>query len=533
MRFPVSVLLARCSCLLTILCGPVFGQLLPSTFRFEGMAAGTSSNRPLSNSAVEFLVRGDTVWVAGGKGIDRTTDGGGTWMHFGNGAPFDLEDVAALAGSGPIIWASLAGSEEIDANTTLPKGLGLAVTSDNGATWKRIDQPMEKEGDSTFEVRYGGNVLKALAITTPINNLTYDIAATASAVWIASFAGGLRRSTDGGTTFQPVVLPPDNRDSIAMTDTLDFELSPVDRPDRWNLAGTRLGMRGNLNHRVFSILALSDSVLFVGTAGGINLTTNGGSSWRKFSYSNQQRPISGNFVVALGRNFISGREYIWASTINALELQEYRAISYSSDRGSSWSTALRGEFTNNIGFKDSIVYAATDDGVFRTDDAGKTWLHVRTFVDAKTRNRSTDARCYDAAAQGDVIWVANADGIMKTTDSPTEPFGREWNLFRAAQPLASASDVYVYPNPFSPDDEVARIHYRTAGSGTVTITIYDFAMLPVRTLLRNAGRPPDTEMDEIWDGKDDANRQVANGIYYVQVKLGDNDPAWAKIIALQ
>jgi photosystem II stability/assembly factor-like uncharacterized protein len=372
--------------------------------------------------------------VAGGKGIDYTVDGGASWTHFGADAPFDYEDIAALEAYGSTFWASLAGSEDSDQGA-LPKGLGLVRSTDNGKTWQHFPQPKEAEDMSVYDIPYGSNTIPALAVTTEINNITYDLAVTSRAVFTASFAGGLRRSTDGGATFSPVVLPPDFLDAISPNDTLDFELSPVSRPD--------LGLRESLNHRVFSVHAMSDDSILVGTAGGVNLSTDGGVSWRKFSFNNQLQPISGNFVVALGDNMIDGTRYIWASTINALNPIEFRAVSYSTNMGESWQTTLRGEFTHNFAFDGRVVYAPTNSGIFRSDDGGKSWIGFSRFVDARSRQVSAEERCFAAAAVGDAVWVANSDGLMKTTDNDTQFFGTEWTILRAAQPLASVEEVYA------------------------------------------------------------------------------------------
>ena len=512
-----------CGALLLLCC--VFAanaQQRPGAFSMQRTVSGPD-DRPLSNSAVDFLVRGDTLWVAGGKGIDYTADGGASWTHFGADAPFDYEDIAALEAYGSTFWASLAGSEDSDQGA-LPKGLGLVRSTDNGRTWTHFEQPMESQDMSVYEITYGANTIRALAVTTAINNITYDIAVTGRAVFTASFAGGLRKSTDGGATFTPVLLPPDFLDSISPDDTLDFELSPVSRPD--------LDLRESLNHRVFSVHAISDDSILVGTAGGVNLSTDGGVSWRKFSFNNQVQPISGNFVVALGDNMIDGAHYIWASTINALNPIEFRAVSYSTDMGESWSTTLRGEFTHNFGFDGGVVYAPTNSGVYRSDDGGKSWIGFSHFVDSRSRQIASEERCFAVAAVGDEIWVANGDGLMKTTDSENSFFGTEWTILRAAQALESAEEVYAYPNPFAPDDEVCRVHFR-AESGSVSIRIYDFAMMPVRTLLRNAMRTPGMEHDEIWDGKNDSGSRVANGVYYIEVDNGTGDPHWTKVIVLQ
>ena len=507
----------------TLLHVPAPAQGLPQSFDLAKTAIG-AADRPLSNSAVDLLVRGDTLWVAGGKGIDFTADRGVSWTHLGDTAPFDLEDIAALEAHGGTIWASLAGSEDSDQGA-LPKGLGLAVSTDFGRSWTKVPQPMEASDMSTYDIPYGANTIKALAVTTDINNITYDIAVTSRAVFIASFAGMLRKSTDGGATFTPVVLPPDQIDRIAPTDALDFSLSPVNRPD--------LGLQESYNHRVFSVHAMNDDTLWVGTAGGINLSTDGGVSWRKFTFNNQADPISGNFVVAIGHNVIGGVTHVWAATINALNPVEYRAVSVTTDMGETWRTCLRGEFTHNFGFKGDIVYAATNSGVYRSDDAGNSWIGISRFIDERSRRVAAEERCYAVAVMGDDVYVSNGDGLMRTRDDGEQFFGEEWTIFRAAQPLGSSAEAYAYPNPFAPDDEPLRIHFRTGGSGTVSIRIYDFAMMPVRTLLQNASRAAGTEHDEIWDGTNDDGNLVANGVYYIEVRIGDDDPVWTKVIALQ
>ncbi|MBE0644233.1 MAG: hypothetical protein IH600_09145 [Bacteroidetes bacterium] len=498
-------------------------QEVPLTFSLS-KPLGTNADRPLSNSAVDLFVRGDTLWMGGGKGIDLTPDLGSSWTHFGDTAPFDLEDIAALEGHGGVMWASLAGSEETDQGS-LAKGLGLAVSTDFGRNWTKVPQPKESADMSTYEIKYGNNTINALAVTTDINNITYDIAVTSRAVFIASFAGGLRTSTDGGQTFSPVVLPPDQIDSISPGDSLDFDLSPVNRPD--------LGLVESLNHRVFSVHAMNDDTLWVGTAGGINLSTDGGVSWRKFSFNNQTEAISGNFVVAIGHNVIGGVTHVWAATVNALNPVEYRAVSVTTNMGRTWRTTLRGEFAHNFGFKGEVVYVPTNSGIYRSDDGGNSWIGTSRFVDASSRRVASDERCYAVAVIGDNVFVANSDGLMQTRDGSEQFFGQHWTIFGAAQQISSPAEAYAYPNPFAPDDEVLRIHYKMDNTGSISIRIYDFAMMPVRVLLSNAGRQIDTEHDEVWDGRDDNGNQVANGVYYIQVTIGDNDPVWTKAIALQ
>ena len=67
-----------------------------------------------------------------------------------------------------------------------------------------------------------------------------------------------------------------------------------------------------------------------------------------------------------------------------------------------------------------------------------------------------------------------------------------WYIFRTAEQVGNKKITYAFPNPFSPNNEPVRLHYSlstgTAGTQAVSIRIFDYAMLPVRTLIQNASR---------------------------------------------
>ena len=225
---------------------------------------------------------------------------------------------------------------------------------------------------------------------------------------------------------------------------------------------------------------------------------------------------------------------MWAATVNAEASDEQRGVSYSFDGGSTWSTTLLGEFAHNIAFYDSIVYVVTDNGLFRSSDFGNSWIKSGTILDQTNLQRFASTELYAVAAEGDTIWTAGPDGIAYTLDSPANPFGSFWKVFRTYVPVGSSPKTYSYPLPFSPNQEVVRIHYGMRGQDApVTIRIFDFAMQPVKTLLRNAMRTANSEQDEIWDGRDGRGRRVANGVYFYSVEIGGSGPAWGKILVIQ
>jgi hypothetical protein len=135
---------------------------------------------------------------------------------------------------------------------------------------------------------------------------------------------------------------------------------------------------------------------------------------------------------------------------------------------------------------------------------------------------------------GDTVWVGGPEGIAYTIDRPDQSFGEQWHVFRTFQPVAGTQNTYAYPSPFAPDDEVTRIHFSTNGQNvSVTIRIFDFAMLPVRTLLQHAPRSGSSELDEIWNGRDDEGRRVANGVYFYSVEIEGRSTLWGKVMVIQ
>lgn len=480
------------------------------------------SPMPNSNTASDILMRSDSIWFGTGRGLTLTNDAGKTWSNFANTATFDEKDISAIAIRNSQIWVATGFITKLD-NESIQTGGGLHYSLDGGKSWKFVPQPVDTGTVDTLT--YGKNKIPAIAVTVVQQNITFDISLTTNAVWTASWAGMLRKSTDLGKTWQRVILPPDNLNQISPTDSLKFDLSH---------SSGRLGLSANLNHLVFAVYASDDSTIWVGTAGGINKSTDGGVSWRKFSHQNQSQPISGNFVVALNEQRIREKKILWAATRNASDPDEVRAVSLTEDGGSTWKTTLPGIVAWNITFKDSIVYIATDEGLFRSADAGMTWVRSGTIYDPTTLQRFASTRIFAVGARGDTIWVGGPEGIAYTIDGPAEPFGKSWKIFRTFQPVAASLKTYSYPSPFSPDDEVVRLHFSTQGkSAAVTIRIFDFAMQPVRTLIRNAIRSGSIEHDEIWDGRDDLNRRVANGVFFYRVEIEGLEPQWGKIFVLQ
>lgn len=501
-----------------------------------------NSEVPLSNTITDIISIGDTIWLGTSRGVSLSTDNGENWTNFYGQADFGTDNVSAIGYYKGVFWCATA-SSTVENGQSYPVGTGLKYTTNLGATWNSIPQSVDPEDDSLET--YGTNIIDALPITVAVNNLAYDIAFTPNHIWITTFAGGIRRAkisdlmADPNSAWKRIVIPPDFLNSISPNDTLNFCLSPV---------GGNFCSSGNLNHRVFSVVAANDSTIYVGTANGVNKTTDANSdypSWVKFNATNQNQPISGNFITALGFNPLNNT--VWASSWKAEGESEFYGVSSSSNGGTTWNTYLRDERPHNFGFKNYDVMVATDNGVFRSrydfadSTIGDSWILPNSIIDGNTFSFAklilTTREFYSTSSQNNYFWLGSTNGLARLHENTGRIWEGEWKIYFASQPLTSENDTYCAPNPFNPRvDDGLKIKYSTKGiNESVTIRIFDFGFNYVATVIQNLTRNFNSESMTVdfWDGKDENGSYVPNGVYFYRVDIGDKDPVYGKILVMQ
>ena len=189
---------------------------------------------------------------------------------------FDADSVLMPLGGNPGLAVkgldmAVSGVVQVEAAGSVePAGTGVSYSSDGGLTWGYKPQPVDPaDSPIIMEFEWGGQNISRLAVTTEINNVSYDLTIMGDYVYATSWAGGLQRFRfknippgEGGNDanpWQPIPLPMDSELEQICGEIPDgFELNPRDPADG-----------GSHNHKGFSVYAVEDT-LWVGTAGGIN-----------------------------------------------------------------------------------------------------------------------------------------------------------------------------------------------------------------------------------------------------------------------
>jgi len=497
------------------------------------------SPRPSGNFIGAITLTHDSVLIAS-NGLNLSTDHGASWQIFTSADGIFKGAIEAVGFHKNILYLTTLYDTSVSPGATYGGGGGITFSTNFGSSWIHIAQPQDTsttrgpvirtQDDGSLKtlnlvrdvvIRNTGMLTDSIytvAVKTTLDNVSFDIAATDSSIWLPCFGGVLRVAkinSDGSIGyFSQAVLPPDSLDEMRLDRDYDFVVDPVE----------------HYNHRAFSVIASSDGI-WVGTAGGINYTTDGGLSWRKFTKQNSG--ISGNFVVALGEQVYSENtttfHNIWAGTNRAVSNDENNGLSVTSDSGKSWRVALQGPFINNVAFDGKIVYAATDKGLYRSKNLGLTWEKFLVIVDKITGDRTYSAEftAVGVDTANHVLYVGNQDGLAISDDD-----GASWHLARAYKDPGQGGTPksYAYPNPFSPGvaPSIVRFQFDQTGLNSstdrVTVKIFDFAMDLVAVIAKDE---PVANVFS-WTGINGKGNRVANGTYVYTIEAGKKK-FWGKV----
>ena len=415
-----------------------------------------------------------------------------------------------------------------------PKGTGIAYSVDSGDTWKFMEQPIvENPEEGLFhQIEWGGQTLQILAVTTSVNNVSYDLAIGGDYIYSTSWAGGLQRfnHNDDVPLWEIIPLPMDDQSQLICGD-IDievYELNPKDPADG-----------GNHNHKGFSVF-YEDNTLWVGTANGLNKGAIDGEciNWTHY---NTGEGLSGNWVVGIDSGFASDNEdlrRLWVISWATLST-ESTGLSYSYDNGISWQYVNfftdEGIKVYNLEISEDQIYASTIEGLYVSVD-GEHWELIPNFTDSTTGEMILDDAVYTVHAPdgSENIWVGTGDGLAIRGINGFVDIHRFWET--TVKPSEGNFNFSVYPNPFYVKD-----HNVLDGSGHVrfvynfesngVISIYDFYMDHVVELNNSHSAGSNGESEIIWDGRNSRGNIVANGVYFCKLNVSGQE-YWTKLVVV-
>ena len=464
----------------------------------------------LGNSIGDVTFSKNALWIAGSKGLGKSTDNSKSWKNYYNVKEFTQPTIVSLDINGDTIWAAL-----VYEKNSVSAGGGFTVSTDGGLSWNHLDQVKDLRADSL--ITYGKNILKALPVIVDEQNVTYCSAIWGNTVWLASWSSGIRKSTDLGKTFKRIILPPDNLTSVSPNDTLSFVVSPT-------IHNNYLG---------FAVYPVDSLEVWAGTADGVNKSTDGGISWKKFNSQSTTSSILGDWVIHINQQKLINKNRIWITNWKSEEKKKDDfGVCYTENGGETWTKLLKGTKANYFAFKDTIIYIGTEHGILRSDNDGKSFEQFQNIYDKTNNYKVLNNQVMSIAIKNDTVWIGTADGLVFTLDNETSKFGTDWHIQRAFQ-SAKTNEAYAYPNPFSPNDESVRIHYKMPKSPCkISLDIFDFGMNHIKNLLSGISKSGELEQEDVWNGTDKNSSRVPNGVYFYRVKIEDEN-IWGKILVLE
>ena len=468
------------------------------------------------NSVSNMAALGDTLWI--GPGLNRTINNNPTWSY-PDGATKITQGkgrVFSLALAPDTVWAGL-GYNAQSPNGSVQAGLGFHFSTDGGDTWDYIENPKEAKNDTTFI--YGGKTYSKLPITTQEQAPPFDIAIHGTTVLSAGWALGIVRSKNFGKHWQRLLLPPQYADSLVPEQSYKFNGNGQNRYDP----------RYDQNLLGFAVMIDNQHNVWAGTAGGLDISEDALTApidslrWQHVQYDSSSDGLLSNWIITIRQQPSNGD--VWMTNwISGLDDNERYGIVRTSDGGQTFDQYLVGERINDIGFKNGVIFAAGDKGLFVSKDNGDNWTKIQQIQDSGTFIKSS-AQYYSLASSNKRLWVGTSDGLASTADS-----GNTWQITRVNFPLDGSNqyqkdapkvEAYAYPNPFSPRRHgIVRIKYNVDEPGNVYIRLYDFGMHLIRIL--DSGNFAAGTYEAVWDGTDAHGRQVANGPVFYQIDTPGN-----------
>ena len=335
----------------------------------------------------------DNLYVYTSNGyIFISTDNGSTWStNYAKG--FMSMNVMYTCLYNKRLIASFS-----DQTSFLGSGWGIALSDDQGVTWRWNNNGLPPKFDAAFRLVKSGDD-----------------------TYVGTDAAGVFKSTDYGDSWfsanngiyaaNTVGISFDNEGSIYAACWSNGVYKSTDKGQTWELKN-----EGFTTSYVYSIISDDNGILLAGTDHGAFRSTNKGESWVQITSIFFYSFYKDNLNRIYGLSYGSG---IYRST----------------NQGSTW-TRIDNGFINGYVFGFAIdssqnIYAGTRSGyIYKSTNDGSSWSNVYQ------RGFSNSALSSIAVAPNGTIFATDIkEGLLRSTDK-----GHNWNLL-----LADNSSPQAYP----------------------------------------------------------------------------------------
>jgi uncharacterized delta-60 repeat protein len=231
----------------------------------------------------------------------------------------------------------------------------------------------------------------------------------------------------------------------------------------------------------------------------------------------------------------SGNAYVTGYSFCSETYGDFTTIKYYSNGDTAWLRRYDGPVNS-----EDYAYAMA------VDSSNNIYVTGSSYGSGTREDYATVK--YDSS--GNELWVARYNGPTNANDEPLDiavddsnnvyvtgwsaqnlsyPYNYDYATIKYVQTPSGVDDEtedrerpseFVlsqnYPNPFNPS---TKIEFTLAKSGFVTLQIYDVLGRKVRTLVSEELSSGYKSVN--WDGKNEEGKDVASGVYFYQLKVGD------------
>ena len=307
-----------------------------------------------------------------------------------------------------------------------------------------------------------------------------------------------------------------------------YEYDPVNPPE------------GNNNHKAFSIF-INDNIIWVGTGNGINKgILNLDTQCIDWTHYNKNDGMGDEWVTGIKNQQFDDIDRLWAITWDpSVNKPIPHNLSYTDNQGQSWyfTSFFKdiGAIVYDLNFEDNDIYASTSLGLYKTY-SGNIDLWFKYDIENPNLQPSLTNTIYSSVIFNDILWAGSSDGIFYSYNE-----GITWYLYRSWNSTTNSSNdnkrLSAYPNPFyidlnnqyNSDGHVRIVYYHDNLNTNAILDIFDFDMTHIiqldhATFINNEGQ-------FIWNGRDNFNQEVQNGVYFCRLNL-NGKIYWTKLMVI-